>query len=1053
MNKIKNFNLKKFLTLIAAFTLALCLAFSVACGGNTSSSTDSGSDDDDEAVVNPTDYQTVKNGDFEFGTFGDSVSYPVYTGVNWTRYRDNFYSTSAISSSKNSGIIDTEDEAYNAIASAQKFPTVEGSEEYWNPRTPAYYGFGGQRYEEEDFESNPNEDKLVTKGSKILMIHNVSSESGRGTAQKFVSSSSLTTTTGYGKLSVWVLTKDLKTLQDTEAFGAYISVNNTLSSSRNPFLVKNINTNGLWAEYVIYLKTSDYAKSSFTVTVGLGFGSDDYKAEYVEGFAYFDDIHYEEIDKATFQAETASNDGEYSLFDADNNETTKKDVTVNTNEKAYEYGVKNTETNAYEYATDGDKKVCKTVKYVYSHLMDTTAPTLTFTGEFNDVPADNKTGESYGYKAFNELESLNLGVTNTYGDSAMTAYVNLTKASSFTLTSAPITIAKNDYKQYNFLVYVKVGAQQTGATVEVEELDATGNVLGDPIEVAADFDTYNETDKDYTWKKVNVFVSNNLNLKGDTNTERYIRFKFTLGTTEIADFNQGNYDNTLTKGFALFTGFEERNLPEEEYNVVSSEADYKSTITLGNEFPNGPETDDEEESTDYAFTSAQSTIFDLKTGAAKQVSDYTGVVANHTMVGGTNKEYGLDNVISGVVSSKYASNYGESLSDVTTALNSLKTGDTEIQPLLIKNTTATAYGYLGTKLTFSANTTTLVSVQVKVLKGTAYVYLANADPLSNFDLLNVTINATEGNPSSKELFVAVSKDSLPTAADKWVTVNFLITTGDEDISYRVELWNGSRDGQVQSQGAVLFNHVEITSAARKDLLSKLGNPAPTTSEKHTRATSTVKYTDTSETDKNGNPVEKTRERSYLPTVVYEEYANDCTIIATYETIHAPVEIDETTASDDDTDDDDTDSDDTSSDTTNSLGKANWALQLTSIIIAAILVVVLIVVLIRVLVKKNKRVVVSKENHFDNTAKTRTQATINKNKAARAQKEFEEANGKTEEPEEATEEATEETLEESEESQETVETENTEESEETTKETTEETAEEKPYDYTNPENNI
>lgn len=1051
MNKIKNFNLKKFLTLIAAFTLALCLAFSVACGGNTTSgSTDSGKDDD-EAVVNPTDYQTVKNGDFEFGTFGDSVSYPVYTGVNWTRYRDNSYSTSAISSSKNSGIIDTDDDAYNKIASAQNFPKLEGSDEYWNPKTPAFYGFGGNRYEEEDFEANPNEDKLVTKGSKILMIHNVSSTSGRGTAQKFVSSSSLTTTTGYGKLSVWVLTKDLKTLQDTEAFGAYISVNNTLSSSRNPFLVKNINTNGLWAEYVIYLKTSDYAKSSFTVTLGLGFGSDKYMAEYVEGFAYFDDIHYEEIDKATFQTETTSNDGEYSLFDADSKETSKDAVTVKTNEKSYEYGIKNTETNVYEYATSGDNKVNKTIKYVYSHLMDTTAPTLTFSGEFNDVPEANKTDAgSCGYKAFNELETLNLGVTNTYGDSALTAYVNLTKASSFTLTSNSISIEKNAYKQYNFLVYVKVGAQQTGATIEVEELDSAGNVLGDPIEVAADFDTYNETDKDYAWKKVSVFVSNNLNLKGDTNTERYIRFKFTLGTTEITDFNQGNYDYTLTKGFALFTGFEERNLPEEEYNVVSSEADYKSTITLGNEFPNGPETDDdEEEDTDYAFTSAQSTIFDLKTGVAKQVSDYTGVVANHTMIGGTNKEYNSANVISGVVSSKYAdsSNYDANLSDVATALNSLKSGDTQIQPLLIKNTSSTAYGYLGTKLTFSANTTTLVSVQVKVLEGTAYVYLANADPLSNFDLLNITINNNEGGTASKELFVEVTKNSAPAASGKWVTVNFLITTGDEDISYRVELWNGSRDGNVQSQGSVLFNKVSVTtSATEKQLLSKLGNPDPTTSEEHTRATSIVTYTDTSETDKKGDPVKKTYERSYKPMVVYREFANDCTIIATYETIHAPVTIDETTVSDDDTDSDDTSSDTTNENTNNGLGQANWALQLTSIIIAAILVVVLIIVLIRVLVKKNKRFTLSNENEMDNNARANVASSNTKKKAKEAQKDFQEANNKTDNSEEET---TEEVPEEFQGSEETVETESVEENEETT----EETAEEKPYDYTNPENNI
>lgn len=1002
MKEIKHFNLKRLFSLVACIFLALCLAFTVACdGGSNSSGSSSSSSKDDDAEVSVTDYQSIKNGDFEFGTSAKNVTYPVYTGINWTKYRDNSYSTSAISSTKNSGIIDTEETAYAKIAETNNFPKNEDGT-YFNPKTPESYGLGGNRYvyDKDTYEDNPNEDKLCTKGSKILMIHNVTSVAERGTAQKFVSSSSLTTKTGYGKISVWVLTKDLKSRQKDQHFGAYLSVNNTLSSSRAPFLVKNIDTKGVWANYVIYLKTSDYAKSSYTVTVGLGFGSDKYMAEYVEGFAYFDDIHYEEIDKETFDTETADKDKEYSLFNDDGTVKDKEELKADENGKTY---VKNENKNA------------TTVKYVYSHLMKSNDLSLTFTGDYNKVYQHNleeyAKGAESDTKAFNQITGID-GVTNPYGETATTTYVKLSQTpSSFTLTSGVIEIPAKTRKQFNFLTNVHVELQnQPGAKIDVEEVKdaAASEVLG-TASVASNYNTYSTDKHENVWKKVSVFVEN------DKGAARYIRLKLTLGSTDNV-FGAANY--ALTKGYALFTGFNERTLPESEYDIVSSEADYKSTITLGYEYPNGTE-ETESETDNFAFTATTSTKTDLTYKPATGVQGYTGVIGNHTMVGGNQSAYTASNVISGVVSSKNAANYDDLSGEEKAAIDSLRNGE-NVQPLMIKNVTSNCYGYLGSQLTLSANTTTLVTVQVKVLDGaTANVYIANADPLSKFPVLTV---------ANKPLTVKVTKDNAPTSDDKWVTVNFVITTGDKDVTYRVELWNGSRDGQVQSQGTVLFNSVTTSSSSNVTALkarmqAEFGADVEET--RYTRKPSTVKYT-----DENGK--EKTYERTYLETVVCTEYKNGATIFASLETIDAPDEIDETTSKDDDSS-----SSSDSSQTTDNSQTANWALQLTSIIIAAVLVVVLAIIIIRLIVKKNKKAEVATGNFYNRSSREQAQAQINANKARRAKQA---ANAMTEEsakPEEnQSEEAPAETT-----------------TEPSEAENNEAEEEEKPYDYDNPENNV
>ena len=170
--------------------------------------------------------------------------------MNWVRSSDSITS-SAVSSSYSSGIIDTAEEKYSAIQADKGLPEV-------NPGTPFSVMSEDEKAEfNKRYEDSEDADKIA--GSKILMIHNeVKGAEIAGTAQKFTSSTSLKVGKNeFAKLTIWVKTVDLKSsfyADNSGKFGAYIAVQNTIGSvSKSPVIIKNINTNGAWVKYSIYL--------------------------------------------------------------------------------------------------------------------------------------------------------------------------------------------------------------------------------------------------------------------------------------------------------------------------------------------------------------------------------------------------------------------------------------------------------------------------------------------------------------------------------------------------------------------------------------------------------------------------------------------------------------------------------------------------------------------------------------------------------------------------------------------------------------------------------
>lgn len=1028
MNENKRFRLKNLFTVALVFIMALCLAFSVACSDtatDTSANTSS-SDSSSSSTTTRTDAQVITNGDFEFGTDEKAdTAFPVSTSVNWTRSNDSLLN-SATSSTKSSGIIDTDPDKYAKIAQTQGFPKVD-DETYYNPSTPEALGLIDSQDLYVYDEDTANEDKLPTSGTKILMIHNVQSTAQLGTAQKFTSTKTFDVES-YGVISVWVATKDLKTKMDVDEFGAYVQLRTTIESEIDPIIVKNINTDGQWVQVNFYVNAHDYATTRFRVVLGLGFGSKDVRQEYVEGFAYFDNVTYKTITASEYEQfvtgtdvdkklnyYTAVDGEEYSQLGGGDNfkvslPSLGKEIKDNQNQ----------EYTAYGFAVDCDfERSDFTLNHRFESGMNK-----------NYVYADSSyaTYAKMGVEEYSVIKNQAAlsGVENPFGDSAETAYIiNEQKASSY-FTLYGLSLDDGDVLYITF--YAKVKTEQNAQGLTVSMID-NGSATRDKTSLISAFTTNTYKNEEYNdFEKVTLFVTNKV---GDGQT-RYFDIVFDLGSTAdvITDYN------TLTKGYALITGYQFAYLSQEEYNKAQSSS-FVAMASLGADLPNGTASDDEAED-GYSFNYSATDKATVTTAPATDVLGYKGVVGGHVMVGGDKLAYSQEATTAGVINTKYIANYGFLSASETTAIENLeKDGENKyLQALLIKNTEATSYGYVPTtSSTLSANSTVLVSVKLLVMgDATAYVYLVNASANDNYEVLKLQAPKYEYNADAKTLTVSdneylVNEQFVQTvtASDcngEWMTVNFYVTTGNESLPYRVEVWNGSRDGVETSEGLVVVNSINASSSvSQAEVTAKYAKGDATTID-YTRIPTTVHYTE--------NGKEATKYYTYTPTTVYTEYEDTKTIIASFATIDAN---DEETL--EDTTDDSTE-ETSETEETAPIDGTNAALYVVSMIIAIILVLVLVVIAIRMLVKKTrKNSGANTEEFYSRDTREKAQRKINENKAKREA--AAKAKAQADETEQADEQADDE--------EPVVE----EQPEEQTEEQTEETLPE--YDYDNMENNI
>lgn len=802
---------------LLALLMALMMTSSFAALAACKDTTDSSSSDDTTTDTTPTetDDSHINNGSFEFVNRNNGKSLIVTSPTGWSRSTNSATSGTALSSSSASGIIDTDSEAWDnftksSLPDGTAAPkTADEARALWSQmsaydKLTFYKAWDDADYDEKiedqdfydaskdkfnvDIDDVPvdKDGKVIEnpgthpqdgeeKDTNVLMLHNAY-KGGVGTAQKFTSSSTITLQSGTSaKISLWVKTSDMTYNNGNTAMsdrGAYIGITHTVGGKTlDQMQVKNINTtlmtlpdeNNGWAQYTFYLQGCSYASSTFSMVLGLGQTGGTDRFEYVEGYAFFDDVECEIISNeayddvvhatgSTIDEVSLSDEGEDKIFRADKDNkrdvttyalnltagtTTFHDFALPTVTPALTEQKKNGKT--YVAADDGNLSANR---LIYNGLGFDVSADLTgvFTkdqlvaeianGNANDTFVKAALEKGFGYKA---------GENNAYTmdkypfESNQILMLLSAHGANYTaaVNSPDFTLMAGEKMGISFFVKTSDMLGITGATVTVKYADGSTALASiDTTGISTvDVDGDNGEDIYKGWQQCFLFVEN------DTETDNLsFSLEFAYGPTTIVGTTKANY----TAGWAAFADFKTADMSDAfDYATAGS---YSKVISLVD--PN------EETFSSSVFDSPASVTGKetIKTNVANP-ANYLGVVGGSGYIVDSPEadRSKNSNAFAGLISKEYAGAYLEEAQKAQTAgeeywanlmgldqakMTALfkdgnKSYGEATQPLLIYNKEAGAYGFISTKSS-SISAYTAISVRVKVSAGaTATVYLVD----------------------------------------------------------------------------------------------------------------------------------------------------------------------------------------------------------------------------------------------------------------------------------------------------------------------------------------
>ncbi|PWM75247.1 MAG: hypothetical protein DBX59_02120 [Bacillota bacterium] len=793
-NKLKSFFI---LLLILVMSVSLVLA---AC------STPDEEEDDTHYSQTETDEQKISNGNFEFGTLEtEAEDYPYTSPTGWSVSRDG-----APASDVNSGIVDTaefsvlldtlmEKDSFLGWAKAKYGIDEDALKE----QAENELGEGAEQSDVDDKAEellkaeieknfkNPKTPKDNANGTKVLMINNYrkfSETNPQGTAQKFTSSTTITLKPDtYGKITVRVNTGDLDAMNNVDKFGANIRLENTVASvTQDAYAISSIVTDGAWKEYTFYVKANDFLSSTVKVALGLGYANPDNSADsenFVIGTAYFDDVVYEEIDAEDLPDGidfAAANQPE--LKNASSKKRAEATL-VNGNTALYDMNIE------YYFAAATDFSVSE----------GTDIKTPTNKGEGASMIPDGATQKS-------EKNADGFKVTQTKSSTTVK------------LTSNQFVVNPESYVAVNFRLSMDLDKfQQSGLTVNV--IDKLG--ADDNEQVSLD-NLIIEEDGTYTVIVKNNFAADSEN--PDAAQPRTFELEFVFGpknvstTTDAAMYTTGSY---TVSALSVKGGSTDADTYDDEdkfyayYNLLNNAAGSGNVFAFAAYAGYEEDYTDETEEETYPFTTAYSDKGTI-THSPALVSDYEGTYFYESDITAADASE-----TAGLINTKYLDKYEENGSAIQGASAALghDAADDDIQPLMIYNKTAGAYGFVSQPATVAANASASFSVRVRVTSGaTAYIYLVNTQHGDEFlDPLRISFTGDDGKEYDEKLFVKVTEDMME--SDGWATVNFYFTAGKDAMNYRIELWNGARvqneeaASSAPSAGFVFFDDASTGSSA------------------------------------------------------------------------------------------------------------------------------------------------------------------------------------------------------------------------------------------------
>lgn len=616
------------------------------------------------------------------------------------------------------------------------------------------------------------------KGTNVLMLHNYRTN-GYGTAMRYASSTITLEPGTAASVSVWVKTYGLTYNKNTSVGqnnrGAFIEISNSVNGNEQaPLVVRNIDTqlqnpggsndpaeNNGWVEYTFYLRASSYATTTFTVELGLGRQSagNSNRYEYVQGYAFFDDLTYNVYKANDWDAVI---DGTYTAdLNGDGEEETTaaaparqrvvldsaalSDATIfnakslSENVFALDLDELNGKTAAFTL-TDANTQIGATEdargNTVESYFAPDTsllnANDLTLSGitTAESIAANSNYAAAVrdGFEGFADLPF-------TDGGAAQVLLLYSGKGAPYTATVTDeqlFTVSKGETLLFSFWVKTSDLQGGTGATVTLIDGDnetAIGAVDTSTLTGVNIKDDYNKAEDIFGgWQLCAFYVSN------EEDEPLTFSLEFSIGPTAITGTSLSDY----VPGYAAFTGLRSYSMTQEQAALAQTGTYAVAASLTGERYTGQP-----------SFDTPAVNDKTIETGIANP-SNYTGVYGGSYHVGGTdaNANNTKNSLASaGLLSKEYFADYAGNAAgdawidvldpyfaaDLTSALNASAWaeifGNDCSQPLLIAKTVKDSYGFVANSAaSAAASSYTQITVRVKLSPQTrAYVYLIDTE--------------------------------------------------------------------------------------------------------------------------------------------------------------------------------------------------------------------------------------------------------------------------------------------------------------------------------------
>ncbi len=826
---------KKITYRIALILAVICIAcfslsFFTACKDSETKKEDSNS----SYSYQSTDTTPISNMDFSFGVVDATYSsFPKTSVTGWSRAVDNSAKTSNVTS----GVINVNDSAWEELMSTlYSNSTFLSYLKYYNGESNFDLEVKSAiRAEKEDntyeptsaeikeyvikniipdFFKNPEKSPNASDNN-VFMLNNVttSSEFGLGTAQKITSSSTVTLEKGkYAKISVWVKTLNIKGNNADGDFGANIRLTNSFKgNTQAQFQINNIVADE-WTQYNVYIKADKNYDSTISLILGLGYGlgSNANALYYTEGTVFFDNIEYSVLTEEEYN-----------------------DLSLSAIETSLSYG----KTEAYENKANlnGDN-----FNYLYDMTLDSSLSSYLFD---TSIAVTHDYTKSDVTKDTTPISSKTLFDTDSETVPTISDKIELDlthSAYTVTLKSDSFKLAPETYCLIYF--YVTNELSLFGSTdIKVNVYDEF-NGVSKKREALATISSPSEEPQLCT-----ILVKNNF-FEGDFSEERSFFLTIEIGpsankiatTANKSDYASGKVTISMPKTatgktYQFVRDIDHKDTTEKTenydlYSFFSSNASGTTSLYAG--YDNDYSSDVEQKNS-FPLSPANSDMGAIISAPAN-VSEYTGIVSNHIFV--TNEGDNLETKtntrsgnngdgngnFAGIINTKYLSTYDHLGINISNAL--LNAYNEDIQPIMIYNKDAENghYGYIGNSISISSSSFAKISVTLRVVDSAkAYVYLVNTSNESK-EVMSFP-SFTENTDGVKEI-VGKTANSLPFSfeitnslmdEDGWVTVEFYIATGTNSKDFRIEVWNGGRDGksETESTGFVFIKNISVNTAS------------------------------------------------------------------------------------------------------------------------------------------------------------------------------------------------------------------------------------------------